>query len=231
MLRVQTVPLNEGDSHCATERRLGARHTAPRASGAMGAEAGGGCQPAQIMSGGGAAGRPETTAFVGLGSNVGDRLAALRAAIRDLDGPGVRVVAASPVYATEAHVLPGAAPQPDHLNAVLRLETALGAHALLARLHAAERAAGRDPSAPRWSPRPLDADLLLFGTETLDRPGLVVPHPRLAARRFVLAPLADLAPDLVVPGTGRRVADLLAACPDAARIARTDLRVGMGDGA
>ncbi len=164
-------------------------------------------------------------AFVGLGSNAGDRLAALRKAVRDIEGPDVRVVAASAVYETEAHVLPGQAPQPDHLNAVLRLETTLGAPALLVRLHAAERAAGRDPEAPRWSPRPLDADLLLFGTETLDAPGLVVPHPRLAARRFVLEPLADLAPDVIVPGTDRTVGNLLAACPDTARFARTDLRL------
>lgn len=166
-----------------------------------------------------------TTAFVGLGSNVGDRLAALQQAVRDIAGPGVRVAAASPVYQTEAHVLPGQAPQPDHLNAVLRLETTLDAPALLGRLHAAEHTAGRDPSAPRWSPRPLDADLLLFGAETLDLPGLVVPHPRLAARRFVLQPLADLAPDLVVPELDATVASLLAACPDAARIDRTNLRL------
>ncbi len=170
------------------------------------------------------------TAFVGLGSNVGDRLAALQQAVRDIAGSDVRVVAASPVYETEAHVLPGQAPQPDHLNAVLRLETTLDARALLARLHAAERTAGRDPEAPRWSPRPLDADLLLFGDAALDAPGLAVPHPRLAARRFVLAPLADLASALVVPDTGLAVADLLAACPDTARIARTDLVLSMRHG-
>ncbi len=170
------------------------------------------------------------TAFVGLGSNVGDRLAALQRAVRDIDGPGVRVVATSAVYETEAHVLPEQAPQPDHLNAVVYLETTLSARALLARLHAAERSAGRDPEAPRWSPRPLDADLLLFGDATLDAPGPVVPHPRLAARRFVLAPLAELAPDLVVPATGQTVADLLAACPDTARIARTTLQLGREGG-
>ena len=66
----------------------------------------------------------------------------------------------------------------------------------------------------RWGARPLDLDLLVYGDARIEGDGLVVPHPRLAARRFVLAPLASLAPDLVVPGTGRTVADLLAACPD-----------------
>lgn len=159
--------------------------------------------------------------YVGLGSNVGDRLAHLRRAVAALGASG-RIVAVSPVYVTEAHVLPGQAGQPDHLNAVLALETRLAPADLLRRLHAVERAAGRDAAAPRWSPRPLDADLLLVGDETIETPDLVVPHAGLAARRFVLAPLADVAPDLVVPGTGRTVADLLAACPDRARIAKTD---------
>ncbi len=166
------------------------------------------------------------SAFVGLGANVGDRLAALQAAVDAIASlPGVRVDAASEVYETEAHVLPGQSPQPDHLNAVVRLRTALAPEALLAGLHAAERAAGRDPAAPRWSPRPLDLDLLLYGGLVLATEALTLPHPRLAARRFVLQPLADLAPDTVVPGTGRTVAELLGSCPDRARIARTPFRL------
>ncbi len=164
------------------------------------------------------------TAFVGMGANAGDRLAALRAAVAGLAAAeGIGVEAVSPVYETEAHVLPGQPAQPDHLNAVLRLRTSLPPEALLATFHRLERAAGRDPAAPRWGPRPLDLDLLLYGDAVLDRPGLTVPHPRLAARRFVLRPLADLAPEAEVPGLGRTVADLLAACPDAGRVEKTDL--------
>ena len=161
-------------------------------------------------------------AYVGLGSNVGDRLAALRTAVHALAGlPAVEAVAASPVYETEAHVLPGAAPQPDHLNAVVALRTGLAASVLLRELHAIERAAGRDPEAPRWSPRPLDLDLLLYGEARIEARGLAVPHPRLAERRFVLRPLADLAPDLVVPGLDRSVRDLLRDTPDAASVRQT----------
>ena len=174
------------------------------------------------MSAPAAGASPVVTAAFGLGANAGDRLGALRSAVAAIARLG-RVVALSPVYETEAHVLPGQDAQPDHLNAVVLAETSLAPGPLLAVLHAAERAAGRDERAERWSARPLDIDLLLWGDAVFDAPGLVVPHPRLAARRFVLAPLADVAPGAVVPGTGRTVADLLAACPDRARIARTTL--------
>jgi 2-amino-4-hydroxy-6-hydroxymethyldihydropteridine diphosphokinase len=161
-------------------------------------------------------------AFVGLGANLGDRLAALRAAVRALDVTDRTAVAAtSAVYETEAHVLPGTARQPDHLNAVVAVRTALPPLALLRRLHAVERAAGRDPGAPRWAPRPLDLDLLLWGDAEVRADGLVVPHPALAARRFVLRPLADVAPDRVVPGLGASVSALLAATPDRARVEPT----------
>lgn len=163
------------------------------------------------------------TAFLGMGTNTGDRRAALQAAVRGLSAQdGIVVDAVSPVYQTEAHVLSGQAPQPDHLNAVARLTTSLSPAALLATFQALERAAGRDPEAPRWSPRPLDLDLLLYGDAVIDRPGLIVPHPRLSERRFVLQPLADLAPGRIVPVLGLSVAALLAACPDASRIDLTD---------
>lgn len=158
--------------------------------------------------------------FVGMGSNVGDRLAHLRAAVAALDAAhGVRVTGASPVYETEAHVRPGTPPQRDHLNAVVRLSVDLAPLDLLDVLHAVERAAGRDHAAEPWSARPLDLDVLLWNDDTLDLPGLTVPHPRLRHRRFVLAPLADLAPDRVVGG--RTAGAWLAATDDRARAERT----------
>ena len=172
------------------------------------------------------AGRLVTRAYVGAGGNVGDRLAALRAAADALDArPDTAVAGASPVYETEALVAPGAPPQRDHLNAVLALDTRLGPLALLRVLRALERAAGREHGRPRWSPRPLDLDVLVYGPRQLATAALTVPHPELAARRFVLRPLADLAPDLVVPGLGRTVADLLRDTPDRSRAARTGRRL------
>jgi 2-amino-4-hydroxy-6-hydroxymethyldihydropteridine diphosphokinase len=166
-----------------------------------------------------------TTAFVGLGSNAGDRLAHLRRAVEGLKAiAGVEVEAVSPVYETEAHTLPGQGPQPDHLNAVVRLRTTLAPGALLDRLHALERAAGRT-SGRRWGPRPLDLDLLLHGDLRLSTPDLVLPHPRLAERRFVLQPLADLAPDLVVPGMEATVAELRVRCVDTSRVEPTTHRL------
>ena len=160
-----------------------------------------------------------TEAVVALGANVGDRLAALRGAVAALDARSdTAVTAASGVYETEALVRPGTAAQPEHLNAVVTLETTLRPAALLRVLHALERAAGRDGSAERWAPRPLDLDLLLYGDATVEAPGLTVPHPALAARRFVLVPLADVAADRLVPGLGQTVRQLLAACPDTGRV-------------
>ena len=168
-----------------------------------------------------------TEAFVALGANEGDRENALRAAVAALDAAeGVRVEAVSPVYEAAAHVLPGQAAQPDYLNAVARLSTTLDGPVLLQALLEVEEKAGRTRRpGDRWAPRPLDRGRLIFGAAVLDRRGLTVPHPRLAERRFVLRPLADLAPDLVVPGTGATVAELLARCPDRARLTRTAHRL------
>ena len=168
-----------------------------------------------------AAGR--TPAAVALGSNLGDRLAHLQAAVEALEAlRGVAVAAASPVYETEAHVQPGQAAQPDHLNAVVRLAVEGTPWGLLRRMQQIERAAGRASHAPRWSARPLDLDLVLFGPAHIDEPGLTLPHPRLAERRFVLAPLADIWPDAVVPGWNLTVRELLAATTDTARLHRTE---------
>ncbi len=105
--------------------------------------------------------------------------------------------------------------QPDFLNAVATGRTVLPPLDLLRLLRRLEAAAGRLRSGAPNGPRPLDLDLLLYGDRRIDLPELVVPHPRLGERRFVLAPLADLLPDLVVPGTGRTVASLLAMAPPA----------------
>lgn len=157
-------------------------------------------------------------AFVALGSNLGDRHGHLRRAVAALsEAPGVRVVAVSQVRETEALTLPGQGPQPAFLNAAVALDTTLGPHALLALLHRIEAAAGRERR-ERWGARPLDLDLLVHGEARTNAPGLTLPHPRLTTRRFVLEPLADLAPGLVVGG--RTVRDWLDAL-DAAEAART----------
>jgi len=144
------------------------------------------------------------TAYVGLGANLGDAAAALDAAVAALAAlPGTRLAACSPRYRTA----PVDATGPDYLNAVAALDTDLSAEALLAALHEIELHHGRERPY-RNAPRTLDLDLLLHGDTRIDGPRLAVPHPRLHERAFVLVPLADLAPDLVVPGRGR-VRDLL----------------------
>ncbi len=149
-------------------------------------------------------------AYVGVGSNLGDRWAHLASAAAFLDrSPRVSVLRASRVYDTA----PIGPPQPRYLNAVLEVETELTARALLAVLQMAENAAGRRRDGPRWTARTLDLDLLLYGDEIVVTPRLRVPHAELTVRRFVLAPLAELCPERIVPGTARTVADLLARAP------------------
>lgn len=141
-------------------------------------------------------------AFVGLGANLGDAAASVREALRELDRlPDSRLLRASRLYRTRAW---GLEAQPDFINAVAMLETRLGARMLLDELLAIERAHGRDrEAATRWGPRTLDLDLLLYGDLVLDEPGLRVPHPHLHERAFALLPLAEVAPDAIVPGAGR----------------------------
>jgi 2-amino-4-hydroxy-6-hydroxymethyldihydropteridine diphosphokinase len=144
-------------------------------------------------------------AYVALGANLGDREKNLRAALERLKELGPLRVSAfretDPVGVTD---------QPRFVNAVAELETALGARELLERLLEIERELGRDRSKEeRWGPRTIDLDLLLFGDDVIDEPGLTVPHPRLPERRFVLEPLHELAPGLLLPD-GRAVGDLLA---------------------
>jgi 2-amino-4-hydroxy-6-hydroxymethyldihydropteridine diphosphokinase len=149
-----------------------------------------------------------TRAYVGLGSNLGDREASLREAVGLLGAnPEIEIVAVSRFRETEPV---GLADQPRFLNGAVAIDTELAAPDLLDRLLATERELGRERGeGPRWGPRTIDLDLLLYGDETFERPGLTVPHPRLHERRFALEPLADLDPALIVPGRGS-VSTLLA---------------------
>lgn len=133
-----------------------------------------------------------TRAFLGLGSNLGDRRAHLRTAVASLPG----VVAVSDVYETDPV---GGPAQGRFLNLVVELDIELDARALLGVCHRIESAAGRVRDV-RWGPRTLDVDILWIDGVTVDEPDLQVPHPRMTERRFVLAPLAELAPDLVPEG-------------------------------
>jgi len=152
---------------------------------------------------------PPVTAFVGLGANLGDAAATVRAALQRLeDLPQTRLTRASALYRTPAW---GRSDQPDFINAVAQLATSLSADALLDALLSLERVFGRTrEAAGRWGPRTLDLDLLLYGDHCIDRPGLRVPHPHLHERAFVLVPLLALAPTLVVPGVGSAQAALAA---------------------
>jgi 2-amino-4-hydroxy-6-hydroxymethyldihydropteridine diphosphokinase len=146
------------------------------------------------------------TAYVALGANLGDPITTVRAAIESLRGlAGTRRLAVSSLYRT-APV--GLRNQPDFINAVAALEAAGTADDLLADLFAIEAAFGRVRSMKN-APRTLDLDLLLFGDKRYDTPGLTLPHPRLTERAFVLVPLAEIAPTLVINGHGP-IADLLA---------------------
>lgn len=148
-----------------------------------------------------------TRAYVGLGANLGPRAETLRRALELLGrSPGVDVLAVSELRETEPV---GVIEQPPFLNGAAALQTSLPARELLDLLLEVERSLGR-VRAERWGPRLIDLDLLLFGAETIDEPGLHVPHPHLHERRFALEPLAELDPELVIPGRGR-VSALLAA--------------------
>jgi 2-amino-4-hydroxy-6-hydroxymethyldihydropteridine diphosphokinase len=140
-------------------------------------------------------------AFVGLGSNLGDREATLRAAVARIGGLAQTELRSVSSFRDTEPV--GYLDQPRFLNGVVELQTGLSPRELLGSLLNLERAFGRDRSAsPQQGPRTLDLDLLLYGNETIAEPGLEVPHPRLHERRFVLEPLAELDPALVVPGRG-----------------------------
>jgi 2-amino-4-hydroxy-6-hydroxymethyldihydropteridine diphosphokinase len=144
--------------------------------------------------------RRVTRAYVGLGANLGDRAAMLRAALEQLAAErGIEVVAVSTFRETDPV---GIVDQPRFVNAAAAVATDLPARELLDRLLAVERRLGRTRAGPRFGPRTIDLDLLLYGDEQIAEPGLVVPHPRLHERLFALEPLAELDPALAVPGRG-----------------------------
>ena len=142
-----------------------------------------------------------STAYVGLGANLGDPRRQLGDAIRQLGAEeGIEVVAASSLRFTRPV---GYEAQPSFLNGAVRIETELEPHTLLDRLLSIERRLGRvRGTGPRFGPRTIDLDLLLFGDRIIDEPGLRIPHPRLHERRFALEPLAELDPALEIPGRG-----------------------------
>jgi 2-amino-4-hydroxy-6-hydroxymethyldihydropteridine diphosphokinase len=151
---------------------------------------------------------PLSTAYIGLGSNLGDSQQHVRDAVEALGRlPGTRVLARSRLYRTPPW---GVLDQPPFVNAVAAVETSLEPRPLLDALLRIERDFGRIRDGSRWGPRILDMDLLLHDDNVLSDPDLTLPHPHIGQRAFVLLPLADLAPDLDIPGQGR-VADLLAA--------------------
>ena len=135
-----------------------------------------------------------TLAYVGLGANLGDREATIREAAELIGAARL-----SPLLETEPW---GFLDQPLFLNAVAEVETPLEARVFLVHLLDVERRLGRERVGPRWGPRTIDLDLLLWGDERISEPGLEVPHPRLAERLFVLEPLAALVPDHEIPGNG-----------------------------
>jgi 2-amino-4-hydroxy-6-hydroxymethyldihydropteridine diphosphokinase len=157
-----------------------------------------------------------TPVFLGLGSNLGDRMAALEEAQRRLEDRGVHASARSSVWQTEPV---GGPPQGWFLNAVLAAETSLPPDALLRACLETEQEMGR-VRAERNGPRRIDIDILLYGQERHQRAGLVIPHPRLHERRFVLEPLHEIAPDVVHPVLGLTVAELTARCPDTSVVRR-----------
>lgn len=151
------------------------------------------------------------TGFLGLGSNVGDSVANLRAAADALEAAGVKIVARASLYTTapQGEVLD----QPDFLNSALKIETDLAPLELLDLCKRIEREQGRDPAGRRHGPRPIDIDLLLLGDEPFESERLTLPHREITTRRFVLEPLLEIEPELGLPD-GTHASELLGGVAD-----------------
>ena len=147
-----------------------------------------------------------TTSYVGIGSNVGDRLAFARRAVEALkETEGIVVEKVSSIYETSPI---GGPPQRSFVNLVVKLQTELDARGLLEATQAIETRLGREPSDIHWGPRVVDLDILTFGEDKISEPDLEIPHPRMTQRRFVLVPLLEIEPDASDPW-GTRYADVL----------------------
>jgi 2-amino-4-hydroxy-6-hydroxymethyldihydropteridine diphosphokinase len=153
-------------------------------------------------------------AYIGLGSNLDNPVAQLDRALTALaDMPDTTLVSTSSLYRSPAMLMAGAPPQPDYINAVAAIDTRLEPIVLLDALQAIENQQGRERGEQRWMARTLDLDLLLYDQKTIKIARLTVPHPGLVERNFVLYPLHQIAPDLIVPGHGT-LAGLLQSCSD-----------------
>lgn len=160
----------------------------------------------------------EECAYIGLGTNLGDRELKLLMAVAELGKlPGTRVTALSSFYETEPV---GGVPQDNFYNAAARLATSLSPLELLDQLKRIETEVFHRVPSGHWGPRSMDLDLLLYGDLVLSQERLTIPHPRLAERRFVLQPLADIAPSLVHPTLGKSIAQLLASLGTTERVVK-----------
>jgi 2-amino-4-hydroxy-6-hydroxymethyldihydropteridine diphosphokinase len=159
-----------------------------------------------------------TDAYVGLGSNLGDRLRFLQSAVQALDRVrGTSIRRTSSVYETEPV---GKKDQPFFMNMIVELRTELDVLELHGACKLIEKSVGRT-TAERWGPREIDLDILYFGKECISRPDLTIPHPEIPRRRFVLVPLAELAPEFIDPLSGQSIDGLLAACPEWSAVTKT----------
>jgi 2-amino-4-hydroxy-6-hydroxymethyldihydropteridine diphosphokinase len=160
----------------------------------------------------------EECAYIGLGSNIGDRELKLLLAVAELGKlPGSRVTALSPFYETEPV---GGVAQDNFYNAVARIATTLSPPALLDELQRIEVEVFHRKKSVHWGPRSMDLDILLYGDQVLHDDRLTIPHPHLATRRFVLQPLADIAPSLIHPFLGKSIPELLAALTGTEKVVR-----------
>ena len=154
--------------------------------------------------------------FIGVGSNEGERLEHISKAIRALGATsGIRLMQMATIIETEPI---GGPPQGPYLNTVIELETRREPADLLSALQEIERRVGREPSAQRWAPRPIDLDILLYDDRIIQEPTLSIPHPRMHERRFVLEPLAQLAPEFIHPMLHLSISRLLTRLPDSSLI-------------